>query len=156
MTDMKKLLMFLFTALCLASCGNDDEPDVNTTDKQVSEIASVLNGRFVSSVYSQTTNTTEVTEITFSPYSEPRNEEWISNGTSKKVVFYGMCDVVTYYNDHLLEVSKTWKYNIRVAYDDSQPELNFYPEAYGLTETHKLSAVSSSSFMLDNKKFIKQ
>ena len=153
---MKKLLMFLFTALCLASCGNDDEPDVNTTDKQVSEIASVLNGRFVSSVYSQTTNTTEVTEITFQPYSAPVTEEWTENGTSKKVVFYGTCNVVTYYNDHLLEVSKTWKYNIRVAYDGAQPELNFYPEAYGLTETHKLSAVSSSSFMFDNKKFIKQ
>lgn len=148
--------MFLFTALFLASCGNDDEPYVNTTDKQVSEIASVLNGRFVSSVYSQTTKTTEVTDITFQPYSAPVTEEWTENGTSKKVVFYGTCNVVTYYNDHLLEVSNTWKYNIRVAYDGAQPELNFYPEAYGLTETHKLSAVSSSSFMLDNKKFIKQ
>lgn len=155
MTEMKKILMFIIVALCMTACG-DDEPKVNQTDKRAAEIAAVLNGRFVSSVYSQTTNTTEVTDITFQAYSEPVTEEWTGNGTSKKVVFYGTCDVVTYYNDHLLEVSRTWKYNIRVAYDGAQPELNFYPEAYGLTETHKLSAVSSSSFMLDNKTFTKQ
>lgn len=156
MTDMKKILLFLVAALCLTACSNDDEPTVNATDKQAAEIASVLNGRFVSSVYSETTNTTDVTEITFSPYLEPRTEEWTSNGTSKKVMFYGMCDVVTYHNNHLLEVSKTWKYNIRVAYEGAQPELNFYPEAYGLTESHKLSVISSTSFTLDNKTFTKQ
>ena len=153
---MKKLLIIIFASFFITSCGNDDEPTVNATDKQVEEIASILNGHFVSSIYSETTNTTEVTEITFSPYSEPRNEEWTSNGTSKKVVFYGMCYVVTYYNDHLLEVSKTWKYNIHVAYDGSQPELNLYPDEYGLTESHKLSVISSTSFTLDNKKFTKQ
>lgn len=153
---MKKLLTILFAALFLASCGGDEEPTVNTADKKASEIASVLNGRFVSSVYSETTNTTELTDITFYPYTVPSTEEWTSNGTSEKVTFYGTCNVVTFHNDHLLEVSKKWKYSIRVAYEGAQAELCLYSEAYGLTETHKLSVVTPSSFTLDNKKFIKK
>ena len=64
--------------------------------------------------------------------------------------------VVTYYNDHLLEVTKEWKYNVRVPYQGAQSELNFYPEIYGLTESHDISVISASSFELDNETFIKQ
>lgn len=156
MIDMKKILIILFTALVITACGSNEELTVNTADKKASEIASVLNGRFVSSVYSETTNATELTDITFYPYNVPSTEEWTSNGTSEKVTFYGTCNVVTFHNDRLLEVSKKWKYSIRVAYEGAQAELCLYPEAYGLTETHKLSVVTPSSFTLDNKKFIKK
>lgn len=156
MTDMKKILAIMMCALLLAACSKDDEPTVNEDDRQAAEIAAVLNGHFIASTYSEVTNTTEVTEITFRPYAQPKTEEWTENGISKNVVFYGMCEVVTYYNDHLLEVTKEWKYNVRVPYQGAQAELNFYPEIYGLTESHDISVISASSFELDNETFIKQ
>lgn len=146
---MKKTLFSLILALLAVSCSSDDE-QINPTEDRANEIAHVLNGKFVGSELSETTNMTRVTEITFSPYASPKTEEWIDNTISKSIIFYGTCEVVEYYDDHLLESSRNWKYSINIAYEGAQPKLDFYPDVYGRTESHTISIINNSSFVLDD------
>lgn len=146
---MKKFLTILTIAFALVACGgNDDDANINTTDnKVVSELRTLLNGTFVGSKPSL--NLTETHEITFSPYSTPKVEEWRNGSISEKVTMYGTCTDVHYYNDHLLQVDKDWKYNIDVPYSGAQPRLVFYPEIYGVTESHEITKIDETSFSLD-------
>lgn len=154
---MKKHLILLISAIfLLASCSSDDEPVNDAVNEQINSIASVLNGTFIASEYSSVTNTTEVTEITFNPYSTPKKEEWIDNSISKEILMYGECTIVHYFNDHLLETTNEWKYNIEIAYEGAQPKLNYYPDVYGRTESHSITIDSSSSFTLDGVIYNKQ
>ena len=153
---MKKIISLLLVALTFVACSKDAEPNENSTTKQVNEIAKVLNGTFVGTKTSL--NVLETYEITFTPYSTPKSEEWYNRTTTitENVLMFGECDVTKYYNDHLLETSKHWKYNIEVAYIGAQPRLNFYPDVYGLTETHDITITGASSFVFDDITFKKQ
>lgn len=153
---MKKIISLLLVALTFVACSKDDEPNENSTTKQVNEIAKVLNGTFVGTKTSL--NVLETHEITFTPYSTPKSEEWYNSTTSitKNVLMFGECDVKKYYNDHLLETSKHWKYSIEVAYTGAQTRLNFYPDVYGLTETHDITITGANSFVFDDITFKKQ
>lgn len=154
--NMKQVIIYIILATFCASCSNDDEQIESGTEGQTKEIAQVLNGKFVGFEYSETTNTTKVCEITFIPYTSPKTEEWIENTTTKLITFYGICEMIEYYNDHLLEVDNTWKYSIDIAYDGAQPELKFYPDVYGRTESHKITIINSSSFIIDDVTYTKQ
>lgn len=148
---MKKTLLFMMAALCLISCGgDDDEPKVNNQQKETNELVSILNGKFVGSKVSESDGITETHEITFSPYSSPKKEEWMENAITKEILIYGECDFSTYFNDHLLETSDHWKYNITIAYDGAQPRLYLYPETYGVSKMYPITKLSSTSFKLDD------
>ena len=154
---MKKVFMFLAMALYLVACGgDDDEPTISNQQKEIDEIAAILNGKYFSIRESQTDNITTYTEITFNPYSSPRKEQWTEGNITKDIIMYGECDFVKYYNDHLLETDKHWKYNITIAYDGAQPRLYFYPEDYGVSELHYITKLSSTSFKLDDITFNKK
>lgn len=150
---MKKILFFLMTALFAVSCSNDDEPTDNTINQQIKEIADVLNGKFVSN------DDTNLREITFTPYSSPKEEEFTIPGEyadiDKKVIVYGECTEVEHFGD--FPVSMDWRYIINISYEDAQPELWFYPAGvYGRYETHDITIINSTSFALDNITFNKQ
>lgn len=149
MKRMKHLFTIMAVALALVACGgNDDDANIDTTDNQaVNELRTLLNGTFVGSKLSS--SLTETHEITFTPYSTPQVEEWRNGSISKNVTMYGTCTDVKYYNDHLLQVDKDWKYNIDVPYSGAQPKLVFYPEIYGVTESHEITKIDASSFSLD-------
>ncbi len=139
------------------SCSKDDDIPVDSaTDKQIKEIATLLNGTFIGSEYSSITNTTQTYEMTFNPYPSPKSEEWMNGSISEDVLMYGECEVLEYYNDHLLQSTEHWKYNIEIAYEGAQPRLNFYPDVYGRTETYSITINSASSFILDDITFNKQ
>lgn len=153
---MKKTLLCMIAALCLISCGGDDENEPkNTQQSKINEIASILKGKYIGEIDDPNSDITEFREITFNPYSEPRKEEWTEGSLTKQIVMYGECDVLNYYNDHLMEVTKHWKYNIDIAYEGAQPRLYFYPETYGLSELHYITVKSSTSFELDGVLFKK-
>lgn len=153
---MKKALLCMIAALCLISCGGDDENEPkNTQQSKINEIASILKGKYIGEIDDPNSDITEFREITFNPYSEPRKEEWTEGSLTKQIVMYGECDVLNYYNDHLMEVMKHWKYNIDIAYEGAQPRLYFYPETYGLSELHYITVKSSTSFELDGVLFKK-
>lgn len=148
---MKQLLTFITIALALVACGgNDDDANIDATDTQaVNELRTLLNGTFVGSTTSTSTNLTETHEITFTPYSTPQVTEWLNGTISKNVTMYGTCTDVKYYNDHLLQTDNDWRYSIDVPYTGAQPKLNFYPEVYGRTESHSITKIDASSFSLD-------
>ena len=154
---MGKVIPIIIMALCaFTSCSKNEEPTESATERQIKEIAAVLNGKFVGSEYSSTTNTTQHYEIIFIPYASPKIEEWMNGTISKKVKMYGECDVLEYYNDHLLETSSHWKYNIEIAYEGAQYKLNYYPDVYGRTETHTIALNGASSFIADGITFNKK
>lgn len=158
---MKKYLFFLLLPVLLFACSKDNEPGENEAQKQVNEIASMLNGVFYG--YKDFYGVTEHEQITFSPYSKPVVEEWYESGLNKNVEIYGECTILTYNttadtgNEHLLDLSKSWKYNITIAYSGANPRLYFYPVGgYGKTEMHEINIINSSSFELSGFTLIKQ
>lgn len=154
---MKKLIYYIIMSICLISCGGDDDNEpINNQQSKINEIAAVLKGKFVGMKDDPTADLTEFKEITFSPYSAPRKEEWTEGTVTKQITMYGECDVLSYYNNHLMEVEKHWKYNIDIAYEGAQPRLYFYPDVYGVSELHYITVKSPTSFELDGITFNKQ
>lgn len=159
---MRKILSLISIALLAISfvgCSNDDEPTESITEKQVNEIASILNGKFFATVNDLAG--TKTYEITFTPYASPKEMEFTIPGEyvnlEKKVKVYGECKEVEYYNDHLLQTDTDWRYIINVGYEGAQPELWFYPiSVYGRYETHKIKVINSNSFTLDDITYTKQ
>lgn len=148
---MKKIIYYLIMSICLISCGgDDDEYIVNNRHKESNDIAAILNGKFVGSKVNESDGITETHEIIFSPYSSLKKEKWMENTITKDILIYGECDFSTYFNDHLLETSNHWKYNITIAYDGAQPRLYLYPENYGVNKMYSITKLSSTSFKLDD------
>ena len=116
----------------------------------------MLKGKYISISESQSDNIITHIEITFNPYSSPRKEKWLDGSIEKDVDIFGECDLIKYYNDHLLETSEHWKYNITIAYNGAQPRLYFYPETYGRNEMHYFTKLSPISFKLDNDIYNKE
>lgn len=135
------------------SCSDDDEPIESATEQQAKEIASVLNGTFVNK-----DDDKNIHEITFSPYSAPKEEEFTITGDipiDRKVKVYGECKEVEYIIDY--PISTDWRYIIEIPYEGAQPELWFYPiSVYGRYETHDITIINSISFVLDDKTYYKQ
>lgn len=95
MTDMKKLLILVFAALCFTACGNDDEPEATPTiTKEIREVWSSLSGTYSTTFYVLNTDNVWYTEtITFKPYSAP--EKFVPIMTDKRgdIYAYGTADI---------------------------------------------------------------
>jgi hypothetical protein len=141
--------IMLVAALLIVSCSKEDEPSQNT-DKEVASVTQVLNGKFVGSLYSSATNTTETEEITFSPYSSAKEVISIIDGSIK---VYGTSIVTKYTNDHLLEVTNNCYYSVNVDYIGAQPTVSFYPyhesgEINNREDRRIITILSNSSFKM--------
>lgn len=153
--DMKKIIPIIIMMICaFTSCSDNDEPIENVTDQQIKEIASVLNGTFVNN-----DDDKNIHEITFAPYPAPQEEDFTIPGEyvdiDKKVMVYGECEEVEYFGD--MPISTEWRYIIDIPYEGAQPELWFYPiSVYGRYETHDITIINSTSFVLDDKTYYKQ
>lgn len=159
---MKKIIPIIIMMICaFTSCSDDDEPIESVTDQQANKIAEVLNGTFIGSEYISTTNTTHTYEITFTPYSSPQEMEFTIPGEyvnlERNVTVYGECKELEYYDDHLLQTDTDWRYIVNIAYEGAQPELWFYPiSVYGRYETHDITIISNTSFILDDITYYKE
>lgn len=155
----------LLALLLFAACSKNDEAPQNT-DKEVAAATQVLNGKFVGSLYSSATNTTETEEMTFSPYSSAKEMTSVLDG---KIKVYGTAVVTKYTNDHLLEVTHNCYYSVNVAYTGAQPTVSFYAYAENGDINNKedkriITILSNSSFKMrdyglsenNNKTFTKQ
>ncbi len=145
--------------LIFASCSKDDKPITNATDKQAEEISAVLSGKFIATT--DDLAGTKTSEIVFIPYSSPQDVEFIIPGEyinlERKVKVYGECNITQYYNDHLLQTDNDWRYIINIEYEGAQPELWFYPIGVsGKYETHDITIIDETAFMLDNITYYKQ
>ncbi len=93
---MKKEIIFAVAALLFAGCSSDDEP--NTQDNHNNDVAalvSMLDGNFYGERYSTVLNYTEHEDITFHPFTQPReNVSYFGTFTA-----YGLATVVRYVND---------------------------------------------------------
>ena len=92
---MKKLLIMLFAALCLSSCGGDDEPEARPEiSKEVRELLSSLSGTYTTTVKLLNTDKVWYTEtITFKPYSEPKKIVPPFTDKSGDIYAYGTADI---------------------------------------------------------------
>ena len=101
---MKKEIIFAVAALLFAGCSSDDEP--NTQDNHNNDVAalvSMLDGNFYGERYSTVLNYTEHEDITFHPFTQPReNVSYFGTFTA-----YGVATVMRYVND----LSDTPSYN---------------------------------------------
>lgn len=142
----------LVFAVVVSGCSKDDDTTSQNIDKEIAAIVQVLNGKFVGSLYSSVTNTTETEEITFSPYSSPQNITSILDGTIKA---YGTAIVTQYTNDHLLEITKNCYYSVNVDYVGAQPTISFYPysengEINNREDKRIITILSNDSFKMRN------
>jgi len=151
---MRKILSFIgiaIFALSFAACGSDDdEPTESAIDKQAKEIAAVLNGTFTAQGSGNFTY-----ELTFKPYATPKQTEFTIPGEyaniEQSVTVYGTCDDKEYLSGKDFS-STEWRYIINIAYEGAQPELWLYPISItGKYETHDITIINSSSFILDDK-----
>lgn len=145
---MRKILLLLVVAALFAGCSKNE--DTQNTDKEVTTVIQVLNGKFVGSLYSSATNTTETEEITFSPYPSAKEIISIIDGTIK---VYGTSIVTKYTNDHLLEVTNNCYYSVNVDYIGAQPTVSFYPyhesgEINNREDRRIITILSNSSFKM--------
>lgn len=110
---MKKYIAIVMLLLLVVACTKSE--DTQNTDKEVAAVTQVLNGKFVGSLYSSATNTTETEEMT--------------STLDGKIKVYGTAVVTKYTNDHLLEVTHNCYYSVNVAYLGAQPTVSFYAYA---------------------------
>lgn len=120
---MKKYIAIVMLLLLVVACSKSE--DTQNTDKEVAAVTQVLNGKFVGSLYSSATNTTETEEVTFFPYSSTKEMTSLDG----KIKVYGTAVVTKYTNDHLLEVTRNCYYSVNVAYPGAQPTVSFYAYA---------------------------
>lgn len=159
---MKKMFLLILLPILLWGCGSDDEPQSSNENAEAVKISEMLTGTFSGSKKSLSDNLTETQVISFTKYAKPVVESWSSQNfggdwVSKDVTMYGECEHTTYYNDHLLEVTKEYKYSIEVPYAGAQPKLVFYPKGgYGNPTSNPITIVSGSSFKMNDITFVKQ
>lgn len=148
---MKRLLSIIILITALWSCSKDEEQTpVLSTEEQ--EILNVLSGKFVGSLYSPTTSTTETEEITFTPYASAKGITKLL-GEKIELYVYGTAIVTEYFNDHLLEVSQNCYYTVSVAYKGAKPTLSFYPysdggEILAKEDKRDITILSENSFKM--------
>lgn len=144
---MRKFFILAIVALLFAGCSSDDEPNTKeNTDKEVAALADMLNGAFFGERYSSVLNYTEHEDITFQPFSEPReNVSYFGTFTA-----YGVASVIRYVNDH----SDTPSYNKTCLYTfgtgtRNERTISFYPciENWDVTgsEDRRIIVVESAS-----------
>ena len=146
---MRKFLIsiILIIPFVFTSC-SDDKENGDSPSPAEKEILQVLNGKFIGSLYSFTTNTTETEEITFTPYSSAQEKVSVIDG---RVVVYGTAYLVTYFNDHLLEIAENCYYSVNVDYDGAI--ISFYSyseicEINGREDKRIISIESDNSFKM--------
>ena len=155
---MKNILPTLVLICTLLSCSKDTDHTSNT-EKEIYAVTRILSGKFVGSLYSSVTNTTETEEITFSPYQSAKEVVSILDG---KIDAHGTAVVVKYFNDHLLESTKDCYYSVKVVYAGAQPTISFYPyniekgEIINNENKRDIIIISDQSFKIGSVTFIKE
>ena len=155
---MKRILLLAVAVLLFAGCSSDDEPKVSEIDKEISAVLQVLNGHFTGEVYSETLNTTEHWEYTFTPYQSPKS---ITNLFAADYKAHGTVHISHYFNDHLLQVDNDSYYTVVIAYKGATPKLSLYQhnsEGYVThqEQTIRVTVVSSVSLNIDGVLFTKE
>ncbi len=143
---MKKVITLAVVALLFAGCSSDDEPNTEKKGSEVAELATMLDGDFYGERYSSVLNYTEHEDISFHPFSEPReNVSYFGTFTA-----YGLATVVRYVNDHSDAPSyhKTCLYTFGTG-TRNERTLSFYPcvENWDVTgsEDRRIIVVESAS-----------
>lgn len=119
------------------------------------------------SLYLSFYDITGTEEITFSPYSSPK--EMTSLFVYGKIKVYGTAVVTEYLNDHLSEITKNCYFSVNIDYPGAQPTVSFhqYNENGHISNTEDTNIVtiqSENSFVMrhyvtpemNNKTYIKQ
>lgn len=147
--NMKKFLLLCIAIASMAfiACSKDKENN-NLPSKVEKDILQVLDGKFVGSLYSPVTNTTETEEITFTPYSSAQEKVSVIDG---RIVVYGTAHLVEYFNDHLLEIKENCYYSVSV--NNSDAIISFYSysesgEINGREDKRIISIESDNSFKM--------
>lgn len=144
------ILVSLMMSVIVSGCSKDDDDPAQDIEKEIYSITQILNGKFVGSLYSSTTNTTETEEITFFPYSSTKDITSIFDGTIK---VYGTAIVTKYTNDHLFEMTNNCYYSVNVDYIGAQPTVSFYPyhesgEINNREDKRIITILSNTSFKM--------
>lgn len=146
---MRKFLISIILIITFAFIGcSDDKENGNLPSPAEKEILQVLEGRFVGSLYSPVTNTTETEEITFIPYSSAQEKVSVIDG---RIVVYGTAHLVKYFNDHLLEITENCYYSVSVNYSDAIISFYSYSESgeiNGREDKRIISIESDNSFKM--------
>ncbi|MBR1632088.1 MAG: hypothetical protein IJ680_09555 [Paludibacteraceae bacterium] len=157
---MKKIAYLIFAAFCLISCGGDDDEPTAQLNQVERDYFAFLNGKFVGEKKDMSADITAYQEITFYPYDLPKSEHYTEKGAyvniEKNVMIFGVCDIIKYYNDHLMETTEHWLYGVSYPYEGADTRLYFYPDLYGRYETHYLTNKTSSTFEMDGMIYNKQ
>lgn len=121
---MKKVVLFLSMALCLAACGgDDDEPMVNPTNSEIESIWKSLNGAYKATYYISNTDNIWYTEtIDFHPYEKTKR---IIPIYEDKCDAYGTADITDTRFFSIVGVEHYY-YSIVVKYQGAQPYISFY------------------------------
>lgn len=165
---MKKIMFPLFLALLVSCSDSKDEPEASAFNNDELKIAACLHGSFSGSYFSSATNTTEVEEVSFAPFSAPRKmlvidyvgvggvslqdrEAWVL-GTATYTKYF----TTSAFSDHLSEIVRECYYSIDIPYSGASAKLELYPfgengEVNNHTESFSISNVSENSFVLENK-----
>ena len=158
---MKNLLLLAVAALLCAGCSSDDEPQVSEIDEEVSAVLQVLNGHFAGEKYSETLNTTEHYEYTFTPYQQPREVTNLFYSGTGKYTASGTVHESHYFNDHLMQVDRDYYYNVLIQYKGATPKLSLFRHneegnISGLEEVKSITVVTSASITVDGFAMTKQ
>lgn len=116
---MRKLLSIIILSLCVASCSKNDspKPEMNET---VKEIWQTLKGTYAGQ-YTSFGNPYQTEEITFSPYTEPKE---ILPLYEKKCLAYGSAYIKT--ESASMVFDGEYYYSIDVKYSGAIPTISFY------------------------------
>jgi hypothetical protein len=146
---MIKFLISIILIITFTFIGcSDDKENGNLPSPAEKEILQVLDGKFVGSLYSPVTNTTETEEITFTPYSSAQEKVSVIDG---RIVVYGTAHLVEYFNDHLLEMTENCYYSVSVNYSDAIISFYSYSESgeiNGREDKRIISIESDNSFKM--------
>ncbi len=142
----------LFMSAGFSACSSDSEPEnVPVADYMLNRVK-VLNGRFHSEVFSNATNTLDCEDVTFTPYTQPKEVFGVLSGD---VYVWGEAVLNKYFNDHQLETKKVcyFTFTDNENFGDGEFSISFYGKAdNGNTSTGEekryIKIVSNSEFLM--------
>lgn len=145
---MNKKLISLFAALSLltglSACSNDDVPTEVSIPQEVNNRLKILNGTFHFETFSEWTNTLDCEDVTFTPYSQPKQVFGVFTGY---VTVWGEAVFKKYYNDHLLETTKSCYFTFEEDIPVQTEGVSFTIFFYGKAENGNISTDESKRLM---------
>ena len=145
---MKKKLIFFMAVLSLSTgfcaCSSDEEPAEAPIPQGVNNRLKVLNGTFHSETFSESTNTLDCEDVTFTPY---RQHKQVFGALTGNVTVWGEAVFKKYYNDHLLETTKNCYFSFSEGMPSEIEGVNFEILFYGRAENGNTSTGESKRLM---------